>query len=197
VHQKTQDKKNEILKFIKRKCIEDGIPPSVREICTAVNLKSTSSVHSYIEQLKQEGLLNKEGFKKRSAIPSDSERTVPVPILGRIAAGTPMLAEEDANEYVGIPTKIASKGEHFALTVVGDSMINAGILDGDLLIIRKSSYAANGQIVAALIEDEATVKRFFKENGHYRLQPENDDYEPIIVDEVKILGLIVACIRYY
>ncbi|MEG0771180.1 MAG: transcriptional repressor LexA [Clostridia bacterium] len=191
------DKKEKIYNFIINNYEETGIIPTVREIATAVNLKSTSSVQRYINLLQDEGLLNKSLNKKRSVLPNGFQKTVSIPIIGQVTAGVPILATENFEGYIPFPANKAKSGEHFALTIKGDSMKNVGILNGDTIIVKKTSYAENGDIIVALIEDEATVKRFYKENGHYRLQPENDCYKPIITKSLDILGKVVSSIRYY
>ena len=194
---KSSEKKLEILKIITERCSHDGIPPSIREICSAVGLKSPSSVHKYIEQLKIEGLLNKSENKKRCATPINLESTINIPILGRVTAGMPILATENLEGYVAVPTSRVNSGNFFALIVKGDSMKNAGILNGDIVVIRQTPTAENGDIIVALIEDEATVKRFYKEGGRFVLRPENSAYKPIVIDELIVLGKVSTVIRYY
>lgn len=194
---KAYEKKQEILKYITERCSHDGIPPSIREICSAVRLKSPSSVHKYIEELKSEGLLNKSDNKKRCATPSNLESTVSIPVLGRVTAGMPILATENLEGYVAVPTSRVRSGNFFALNVKGDSMKNAGILDGDIVVIRQTPVAENGDIIVALIEDEATVKRFYKEGGRFVLRPENSAYKPIVIDNLIVLGKVSTVIRYY
>lgn len=194
---KSNEKKTEILNFITKKCSEDGIPPSIREICSAVGLKSPSSVHRYIELLTEDGQLNKTDNKKRCATPKNLESTVSIPVLGRVTAGMPILATENLEGYISVPTSRVKSGHFFALNVKGDSMKNAGIMDGDIIIIRKTPVAENGDIIVALIEDEATVKRFYKEGGRFVLRPENSAYKPIITDELIVLGKVSTVIRYY
>ena len=176
----------------------DGVPPSVREICAAVGLKSTSSVQAHLDVLEHEGYISRDPLLKRSIrIVGQADNIVQVPIVGTVTAGMPILAVEAIEGYFPYTGRVSADKQLFALHVKGESMINAGILDGDLIIAERTPFARNGDMVVALVEDSATVKTFYKENGHFRLQPENDDYEPIIVDEVAILGKVVASMRYY
>ena len=196
-------KQQEILDYIKNEILNRGFPPAVREICEAVNLKSTSSVHSHLEALEKNGYIRRDATKPRAIEIIDDNfnlvrrEVVNVPIIGTVAAGQPLLAVENIEGYFPIPAEFMPNSQSFLLKVKGESMINAGILDGDLVIVEKTPFARNGEIVIVLIDDEATCKTFYKENGHYRLQPENDTYEPIIVDECEILGKVVAVMRYY
>ncbi|MBE6845165.1 MAG: transcriptional repressor LexA [Ruminococcus sp.] len=186
----------DIYNFIKQS-INDGYPPTVREICAALDIKSTSTVHKYINQLALEGYLEKQDNQNR-ALRLCGEKKISVPLVGEIAAGTPILAIENITEYISFSSDRYYSGDLFALKIKGESMINIGIFDGDIVIIEKTGYAENGDVVAALVDDEnATVKTFFRENGHFRLQPENDDMEPIISDNVQILGKVAALIRYF
>lgn len=176
---------------------EGGVPPSVREICKALNIKSTSTVHRYIELLKDEGYIEKEENKNRSIKLSGAEFKS-VPVIGTVAAGMPITAIEDITDYISFKPNRNYDNELFALKIKGESMINIGILDGDTVIVEKTSYAENGDIVIALTDDcEATCKTFYKEKGFYRLQPENDTMDPIILDSVQILGKVVALTRYF
>lgn len=176
----------------------DGVPPSVREICAAVGLKSTSSVQAHLDALEQEGYISRDPMLKRSIrIVGQAENITQVPIVGTVTAGAPILAVESIEGYFPYTGTVSRDKPLFALHVRGESMIEAGILDGDLVIAEKTPFARNGEIVVALIDDEATVKTFYKENGYYRLQPENSTYEPIIVNDVSILGRVVAVMRYY
>ncbi len=200
---KTTDREQEILQYIAETIDKKGYSPSVRDIKTALNIKSTSTVHMYLQRLTEKDLLSKEDGKSRT-LRIGSAYAPPVfgmriPILGRVTAGQPILAFENYDGYVLFPQERgkADPDSLFALRVSGTSMIDAGILDGDLVIVEKQSSAENGDIVVALIEDEATVKTFYKENGHFRLQPENTTMEPIIVDEVEILGRVITSVRYY
>ncbi len=196
------EKASAILRYVEN-CIDDGIPPSVREICSELGIKSTSTVHKYLKELEEKGyIIRGENLNRSIKLAENSgafrhkDNVSSVPLVGTVAAGMPILAIENIEEY--IPYKSSySKDELFALRIKGDSMINIGMFEGDIIIVRKTSYAENGQIIVALVDDEATVKRFYKENGHFRLQPENDDMEPIIVQEVSILGKVIALIRDY
>ena len=184
-----------ILDFI-RNSLQDGVSPSVREICNATGFKSTATVHNHLQSLEDKGLIVRNKGKNRS-IRLSEDYTVFVPILGRVTAGVPILAVEDVEGYLPISETVRRGRELFALRVVGESMINAGILDNDIVVVHKTPVAENGQIVVAMIEDEATVKRFYKENGHFRLQPENDTFSPIISDKCCVLGQVISVIRYY
>ncbi len=195
-------KQQEILDYLKSQIINKGYPPAVREICEAVHLKSTSSVHSHLESLEKNGYIRRDPTKPRAIEILDDEfhmmRTeiVNLPVVGRVAAGEPILAVQNVENYFPIAAEYLPVGkEIFVLEVKGDSMINAGIYHGDRLLIEKCNTASNGEIVVALLEDSATVKTFYRENGHYRLQPENDALEPIITDHVEILGRVVSLFR--
>lgn len=185
----------QILDYIRDR-IDEGLPPSVREICAALDIKSTSTAHKYLGELQERGLIEK-GSRLDRAITLPDDRSIRVPLVGTVTAGQPILAVEEIEGYIPYRSRSLHSRDLFALRVRGDSMINVGILDGDIIIIRQTPTAENGDIVVALIEDEATVKRFYKEKGHYRLQPENDTMEPIIVDSVSILGRVVSLIREY
>ena len=185
-----------IFNFLKQ-CADEGRTPSVREICEATGLKSTSTVHHHLGSLEEKGLIEREHGLNRCIRITGEERSVNVPLVGSVAAGYPVLAVEEIESYIPIPESLSRGRELFALNVKGESMIKAGIYDGDIVIVHRTPVATNGEIVVALIEDEVTVKRFYKENGHFRLQPENDDFEPIIADEVAILGKVISLIRYY
>lgn len=177
--------------------IGTGVPPSVREIGAYVGLKSTSSVQCNLDALERKGYIIRDPLLKRSIrIAGQSSNTTQVPLIGTVTAGLPILAVEQIEGYIPFDGDYAGGKKLFALKVRGESMINAGILDGDIVVSEQTPVASNGEIVVALIGDEATVKRFYKEDGHYRLQPENDLFDPIIVDEVSILGKVVAVIRY-
>lgn len=194
-------KQQEILEYIKQQILERGFPPSVRDICEAVRLKSTSSVHSHLETLEKNGYIRRDPTKPRAIeILDDSFQMLrtemtSIPVVGHVAAGQPILAQENIESYFPIPVDMVPNSETFALKVKGDSMINAGVLNGDIIFVEKCASAANGEMVVALVEDSATVKTFYKENGHYRLQPENDMMEPIIVEQVEILGRVFAVFR--
>ncbi|MEF9945886.1 MAG: transcriptional repressor LexA [Lachnospiraceae bacterium] len=200
---KISKKQLEILEYIKSEILHKGYPPAVREICEAVHLKSTSSVHSHLETLEKNGYIRRDPTKPRAIEIIDDtfnltrRETVNVPILGRVAAGEPILAEENIENYFPIPMEFMPNNEVFMLSVHGESMINAGILDGDYVLVEKVPTASNGEMVVALIEDSATVKTFYKEEGVYRLQPENDTMDPIIVSEVDILGKVIGVFRFF
>lgn len=195
------EKQTEILEYIKECVLKKGYPPSVREICEAVHLKSTSSVHSHLETLEEKGYIRRDPTKPRTIEIIDEEfnparrELVNIPVIGTVAAGQPILAEENISDYFPIPADILPNGDVFMLEVKGESMINAGILNGDKVIVRMQNTAENGDKVVALLDDSATVKTFYKEDGHYRLQPENDTMDPIISDEVQILGRVIGIFR--
>lgn len=193
------EKEKLIYKYILNCITNDGYSPSVRDICKAVGIKSTSTVHLYIEKLKDKGYLKKSDNISRSLRPNSAETVYRVPILGKVTAGLPITAIENHDGYYNFSAEGMNFDPEklFALKVSGKSMIEAGIMDGDIVIVEKTPVANNGQIVVALVEDSATVKTFYKENGKYRLQPENRDMDPIIVDSVSILGKVVASVRYY
>ena len=194
-------KQSEILEYIKSQILNKGYPPSVRDICQAVNLKSTSSVHAHLESLEKNGYIRRDPTKSRTIEIIDDNfnlsrrEVVNIPLLGQVAAGQPLLAVENITEYFPIPSEYMQGGEVFMLKVKGDSMINMGIYEGDQIIVRKQNTASNGEVIVALVDDSATVKRFYKENGHIRLQPENDFMDPIIVDDCEILGKVIGLIR--
>ena len=195
------DKQQQILEFIKSRILDKGYPPAVREICEAVNLRSTSSVHSHLETLERKGYVNRDTTKPRAIEIIDDDfnlarrEIINIPVVGTVTAGEPILAVQNIEDYFPmLPDHISNKNT-FMLHVRGESMINAGIFDGDLVIVEQQPTAENGDIVVAMIEDSATVKRFYKEDDHYRLQPENDSMEPIIVNEVSIIGKVVGLYR--
>ncbi len=200
---KISAKQKEILEYLKSQIINRGYPPAVREICEAVKLKSTSSVHSHLETLEKNGYIRRDPSKPRAIEIIDDgfnfsrREVVNVPIVGTITAGQPILAVENLDGYFPIPTEYLPNEETFMLKVKGESMINAGIFDGDKILVQKQSTAENGAIVVALIDDSVTVKTFYKENGYYRLQPENDTMEPIIVPELNILGKVIGLFRLF
>ena len=194
-------KQQEILQFIKEYTLRRNFPPSVREICQAVDLRSTSSVHAHLDTLETKGYIARDNQKSRTIeildddfAPTRRELTN-VPMVGKVAAGEPLLAVQNITDYFPIPVEYLPNAETFMLKVKGDSMINVGIFDGDNLLIEVCSDARNGEIVVALVEDGATVKRFFKEDGHIRLQPENDSMDPIIANDVTILGRVIGLFR--
>lgn len=194
-------KQTEILEYIKSQILNKGYPPSVRDICVAVNLKSTSSVHAHLETLEKNGYIRRDPTKPRTIeIIDDSfhlarREVVNVPLIGQVAAGQPLLAVENVVSYFPIPAELMPNEQVFMLTVKGESMVNMGIHDGDNIIVRQQNTANNGEVVVALVEDSATVKRFYKEDGHIRLQPENDYMDPIIVPDCEILGKVIGLIR--
>lgn len=194
-------KQQEILEYIKESILKKGYPPAVREICEAVRLKSTSSVHSHLEQLEKNGYIRRDPTKPRTIEIMDDcfnlarREVVNVPLIGTVAAGSPILAQENIENYFPIPVELLPNKETFMLRVKGDSMIEAGIFNGDQVLVEQEETARNGDIVVALVEDSATVKTFYKENGHFRLQPENSSMEPIIVNDVKILGKVIGLFR--
>lgn len=200
---KISKKQQEILDYIKSEILNRGFPPAVREICEAVNLRSTSSVHSHLETLEKNGYIRRDPTKPRAIEIVDDNfnlvrrEVVNVPILGRVAAGEPLLALENVENYFPIPAEFMPNAQTFILSVKGESMVNAGILDGDHVIVEQCSTAKNGDMVVALIDDSATVKTFYKENGYYRLQPENDYMDPIIVKgDLQILGKVIGVFRF-
>lgn len=194
-------KQTEILEYIKQQILTKGYPPAVRDICEAVHLKSTSSVHSHLETLEKNGYIRRDPSKPRAIEIIDDNfnltrrELVNIPVIGQVAAGNPILAIENITGYFPIPAEYLPNEETFMLVVKGDSMVNMGIYEGDQIIVKRQSTANNNDVVVALVDDSATVKRYFKENGHYRLQPENDFMEPIIVDHVEILGKVIGLIR--
>ncbi|MEY8234108.1 transcriptional repressor LexA [Lachnospiraceae bacterium 66-29] len=200
---KISDKQREILEYIKSEILNRGYPPAVRDICEAVHLKSTSSVHSHLETLEKNGYIRRDPTKPRAIEIIDDtfnlsrREVVNVPLLGRVAAGEPLLAVENVETYFPIPTEYMPNEDSFLLKVKGESMINAGIFDGDHILVRCQPTASNGDMVVALVEDSATVKTFYKEDGQYRLQPENDTMDPIIVDNCTILGKVFGVIRFF
>lgn len=200
---KISPKQQEILDYIKECILQKGYPPAVREICEAVNLKSTSSVHSHLGTLEKNGYIRRDPTKPRCIeIVEDSfnlsrRELINVPIVGTVTAGQPILAVENIESYFPITPDFISNREVFMLKVRGDSMINAGIFDGDLILVEQTPSADNGDIVIALLDDSVTIKRFFKENDHFRLQPENDFMNPIITDELEIIGRAIGLFRSF
>lgn len=218
-----KDRERKILTYMKEEIRKKGYPPTVREMCTALGIKSTSTTHKDLENLERKGYIKKDPAKPRALMIIDpdsghrfevheetpaaygsSDRTersdvVDVPVIGRIAAGTPILAEQNIDDTIPVPSRFLSKGNSFMLTVKGESMVEAGIMDGDYILVQQQNTANNGDIVVAMVdgfESEATVKTFYKENGHIRLQPQNQYMSPIIVSDVKILGLVKGVFRY-
>lgn len=190
------DSQARILEYIQQATREKGYPPSVREICNATGLKSTSTVHGHLLRMQKKGLLNRDSMKPRAiSVPQEGQETVSIPLVGSVAAGMPILAMENVEEYIPLPQTMLGEGEHYVLRVRGESMIDAGILNGDFVVVKKQANAYNGDIVVAMIEDEATVKRYYRENNQFRLQPENKTMEPILVNDVTILGKVVSLYR--
>ena len=207
---KSEQRQNDILAFMKKTIAAKGYSPTVREICAALEIKSTSTVHSDIKALEDKGLVKKDPAKPRTVLPVENEYvkaaevsydTVALPVIGRVAAGEPIFAEQNIVDEMPIPARFVGNGSNFILTVHGDSMVNVGINDGDYLIVQESHEASNGEIVVALVNDDyetgATVKRFFKEADHIRLQPENDYMDPIIARDVTVVGKVKGVFRYF
>lgn len=202
-------KEEQLLEFIKSYQIDNGFPPTVREMCKAIKVSSTSTIFYYLNKLENANKIKKNPNKNRALEIVDSgvaniktisniqENLTRIPVLGTVTCGEPILAVQTSEEYFMVSPTLFKGEDLFMLTAKGESMINAGIYDGDKIVLRQQSYANNGDIVAALIDDSATIKRFFKENGHYRLQPENDTMSPIIVDHVQILGKVVGLVRKF
>lgn len=200
---KITEKQSEILEYIKAQILERGFPPAVREICEAVHLKSTSSVHSHLESLERNGYIHRDPTKPRAIEILDDtfnltrREIVNVPLLGQVAAGEPLLAQQHIENYFPIPMEFMPNRQTFLLRVKGESMINAGILDGDMVLVEEVQTAENGEMVVALIDEGATVKTFYRENGVIRLQPENDYMDPIIVKEVSVIGKVIGVFRFF
>lgn len=198
---KISAKQQEILEYIKESILNKGYPPAVREICEAVHLSSTSSVHSHLETLEKNGYIRRDPTKPRTIeICDDSfqmmrREMTSIPVIGRFAAGQPILATENIEGYFPLPVEYVPNADTFILKVKGESMINAGIFDGDIIFVEKTNNVRNGDTVVALIDDSATVKTFYKEAGHIRLQPENDSMEPIIVENCEIIGKVFGVFR--
>ena len=200
---KISKKQSEILEYIQSQIINKGYPPSVRDICEAVELKSTSSVHSHLETLEKNGYIRRDPTKPRAIEIIDDNfnlsrrEVVNVPIVGKVAAGQPILAVENIDSYFPVPMEFMPNEQCFMLKVQGNSMINAGIFDGDTILVEQSQTARNGDMVVALVDDSATVKTFYREADHIRLQPENDSMEPIIVTDCQILGKVFGVFRFF
>ena len=201
-YKEASPKQKEILEYIKQEILKKGYPPTVREICEAADLSSTSSVHSHLNALEKKGYIRRDPTKPRAIEVCDDSfnmvrtETVSIPVVGQVAAGQPILAEQNIENYFPIPMEYVPKGGAFILKVKGDSMINIGIMNGDQVLVEGTQDVRNGDVVVALIEDSATVKTFYKENGHIRLQPENDTMDPIIVDSCMILGKVFGVYRF-
>ena len=202
---KISKKQSEILEYMKNEILNRGFPPSVREICEAVNLKSTSSVHSHLETLEKNGYIRRDPTKPRAIEIVDDNfnlvrrETVNVPIIGKVAAGEPLLAVQNVEGYFPIPSEYMPNKQTFMLVVQGDSMINAGIFSGDYVVVEKQENAENGDKVVALVEDSATIKTFYKEKDHIRLQPENDFMDPIVISpdqQFQVLGKVIGVFRH-
>lgn len=200
---KISDKQKEILEFMKQEILNKGYPPTVRDICEAVNLKSTSSVHAHLETLEKNGYIHRDPTKPRAIEIIDDNfnltrrEVVNVPMIGHVAAGEPILAVENIESYFPIPAEFMPNEQSFILKVKGESMINAGICDGVSVLVKQCNTAKNGDMVVALVDDSATVKTFYKEDGYIRLQPENDNMDPIIVDDCSILGKVFGVFRFF
>ena len=200
---KISEKQKEILEFMKTEILNKGYPPTVRDICEAVKLSSTSSVHAHLEKLEKNGYIRRDPTKPRAIEIIDDNfnltrrEVVNVPLVGCVAAGQPLLAVENIENYFPIPAEYMPNVQTFMLKVKGESMINVGIFDGDTILVKQQDHANNGDMVVALIDDSATVKTFYKENGHIRLQPENDSMDPIIVPDCKILGKVFGVFRFF
>jgi len=201
-------KEDQLLEFIKNYLASNGYPPTVREMCKAIKVSSTSTIFYYLNKLENSNKIRKSPNKNRALeVVCDNENNITtiepttnmtrIPVLGTVTCGEPILAVQTSEEYFMVSPTLFKGDDLFMLTAKGDSMINAGIFDGDKIVLRQQSTANNGDIVAALIDDSATIKRYYKENGHFRLQPENDDYEPIIVDNVRIIGKVVGLVRKF
>ncbi|MDC7302481.1 transcriptional repressor LexA [Agathobacter ruminis] len=200
---KISEKQKEILEFMKTEILNKGYPPTVRDICEAVKLSSTSSVHAHLEKLEKNGYIRRDPTKPRAIEIIDDNfnltrrEVVNVPLVGCVAAGQPLLAVDNIENYFPIPAEYMPNVQTFMLKVKGESMINAGIFDGDTILVKQQDHANNGDMVVALIDDSATVKTFYKEDGHIRLQPENDSMDPIIVPDCKILGKVFGVFRFF
>ncbi len=196
-------KQQEILEYIKSEILNKGYPPAVREICEAVHLKSTSSVHSHLETLEKNGFIRRDPTKPRAIEIIDDDfnlvrrEIISVPVIGSVAAGEPIFAEQNIEGYLPVLPEDMPDGEAFMLRVKGESMVKAGIFDGDRVLVKKQEHVENGDIVVALVDDSATVKTFYREDGHFRLQPENDSMKPIILDDVSVVGKVTGLFRVY
>ena len=193
------ENQNKILDFIRREIEEKGYPPSVREICAAVGLKSTSTVHAHLNNLEKRGLIRRDSTKPRAleVLDNSVSRGRSIPLVGKVTAGLPILATQNIEDYLTLPQSMLGHDELFCLRVQGESMIEMGILDGDIIVVRQQSDAENGEVVVAMIDDEATVKRIYFEPDRIRLQPENSSMDPIYTDHVQVLGKVVALLRQF
>lgn len=192
-----EEGQEKILTFIRDEIQRKGYPPSVREICKAVGFKSTSSVHSHLRELEKQGILRRDATKPRAIEVCDTPKSAVVPLVGKVTAGIPILAQQNIEDELVVPESLTGNGEMFALRVEGESMIEAGILSGDIVMVEAKNDAVNGEIVVAMIDDEATVKRIFYEDDRIRLQPENHTMEPIYADDVTVLGKVVSLYRKF
>lgn len=194
-------RQNDVFQYIKRYMDETGYAPCVRDICSALDLKSTSTAHAHLTKLEKKGYISRDPAKPRTIMIMDGsagkERMVRIPVVGKVAAGVPITAVENIEEYLSLPYSLLGTDDVFILNVSGDSMVNAGIFDRDRIIAKKQDYAQNGDIVVAMIEDEATVKRFYLENGRVKLQPENEKYQPIYTKDMNILGKVIGVLRIF
>jgi repressor LexA len=194
-------RQKEVLEYLRAYIHQNGYAPCVRDICSALDLKSTSTAHAHLTKLEKKGYITRDPAKPRTIMVlgdrASDERFVSVPIVGRVAAGIPITAVENIEEYISLPYSLLGSDEVFILNVRGDSMMNAGIFDHDKIIAQRQDYAQNGDIVVALLDDEATVKRFFVEDGRVRLQPENDNYTPIYARNVDVLGKVIGVLRMF
>lgn len=194
-------RQNDVFQYIKNYIIDNGYAPCVRDICSALNLKSTSTAHAHLTKLEKKGYISRDPAKPRTIMILDGsqtkERFVQIPVVGKVAAGVPITAVENIEEYISLPYSLLGTDDVFILNVSGDSMMGAGILNHDRIIAKKQDFAQNGDIVVAMIEDEATVKRFYLENGFVKLQPENDKYEPIYTKDMNILGKVIGVLRMF
>ena len=194
---KIDEKLERLFEYVKNYQDINGYPPTVRDICKDLQIKSTATAHYYLEKLSQKGLIVKNDDKKRAITVKSSKNFFEVPLVGTVTAGTPILAVENFEDYYPLPLEFKSSETLFMLTVKGDSMINAGIFNGDKIVVKKQETANNGDIVVALIDDSATVKRFYKKQNYYVLHPENDEMDDIIVDDVSIIGVVVGLTRKF
>ena len=194
-------RQEEVYNFIRDKMLEDGYPPSIREICAGLGVRSTSTIHAHLSQLEDKGYLKRDGTKNRAIVLNEeylppTADSLAIPLVGRVQAGTPILAVENIEDYLPVPPHYLAQGEHFFLRVQGESMKDAGIFDGDYVLVKETKQANNGEMVVALLDEETTVKTYYLEQDHIRLQPENDAFEPIRSTDVEILGTVAAVMRF-